>query len=451
MSMRRQTLLQAAGPLLIVVLGIAAFLWLKSLDRQPATSMDSTPPPFVQTLPLGPPRGQFEITIGGRVVPSREVTLSAEVNGRIIARPDTLRAGRHVTQGTLLVQLDPADHELVLQEITSQLDGVDLELKQLDVEARGLRDLARLAEEDVKLAAQELQRLTDLLPSRSATPAGRDRAEREWLDARIALGQLGNQQELLPARRARLAAQRQGLIARQERARRDLGRTRIVAPFNGLLAFDNVEVGDFVRAGDVLLKLERDDEVEVACQLRADQLRWLRDSLDAVPSTGPEAVALEVPTVPVTISYRDNPGQWTGRLTRFQGGGVDPQTRTVACRVLVPRQRPDAAANRSISLMRGMYVTVTLPVRLQTPLIEIPTEAVRPDGQVWSVRADRLVVHRIPIARTLPNSILVRAELTRLKPADRVVISPLAIAYDGMAVQATPVSTAVDTGEAVAP
>ena len=98
-----------------------------------------------------------------------------------------------------------------------------------------------------------------------------------------------------------------------------------------------------------------------------------------------------------------------------------------------------------------MYVTVTLPVRLQTPLIEIPTEAVRPDGQVWSVRADRLVVHRIPIARTLPNSILVRAELTRLKPADRVVISPLAIAYDGMAVQATPVSTAVDTGEAVAP
>ena len=257
MFMRRQTLLQAAGPLLIVVLGIAAFLWLKSLDRQPATSTVSTPRPLVQTLPLGPPRGQFEITIGGRVVPSREVTLSAEVNGQIIARPDTLRAGRHVTQGTLLVQIDPADHELVLQEITSQLDGVDLELKQLDVEARGLRELALLAEEDVKLAAQELQRLTGLLQSRAATPAGRDRAERDWLDARIALGQLGNQQELLPARRARLAARRQGLIARQERARRDLARTRIVAPFNGLLAFDNVEVGDFVRTGDVLLKLER--------------------------------------------------------------------------------------------------------------------------------------------------------------------------------------------------
>jgi len=98
-----------------------------------------------------------------------------------------------------------------------------------------------------------------------------------------------------------------------------------------------------------------------------------------------------------------------------------------------------------------MYVTVTLPVRLQTPLIEIPTEAVRPDGQVWTVHAGRLVVHRIPIARTLQNSVLVAAELTRLKPDDPVVISPLAIAYDGMAVQTAPVSTAVDTGETAAP
>lgn len=451
MFMRRQTLLQAVGPLLIVVLGIAAFLWLKSIDRQPATSTGSTSPPPVRTLPLGPPREQFEFTVGGRVVPSREVTLSAEVNGRIIARPETLRAGRHVTQGALLVQLDPADHELMLQEITSQLDGVDLELKQLDVEARGLRELAQLAEADVKLAVQELRRMTVLLESQSATPAGRDRAERDWLDARIALGELGNQQELLPARRARLAARRQGLIARQERARRDLDRTRIVAPFNGLLAFAQVEVGDFVRTGDVLLKLERADEVEVECQLRADQLRWLRDSLDAVTAAEPEARSLELPAVPAIISYRDNSGQWNGLLTRFQGGGVDPQTRTVACRVLVPRQRPDATANRRISLMRGMYVTVTLPVRSPTPLIEIPTEAVRPDRQVWSVRADRLVVHRVPIAWTLRNSVLVRAELTSLKQDDPVVISPLAVAYDGMAVQAASVPTAADTGEAAAP
>ena len=451
MSMRRQTLLQAAGPLLIVVLGIAAFLWLRSIDRQPATSPGSTPRPLVRTLPLGPPRGQFEITIGGRVVPSREVTLSAEVNGRIIARPDTLRAGRHVTKGTLLVQLDPADHELMLQEITSQLDGVDLVLKQRDIEVQGLQELALLAEEDVALATKELQRMTVLKEIQAATPAGRDRAERDLLDARITLGELENQIELLPARQAQLAAQRQGLVARQERARRDLARTRIVAPFNGLLAFENVEVGDFVRTGDVLLKLEHADEVEVECQLRADHLRWLWDSLDAATTSRPEASSLEVPAVPVTVAYRDNPGQWTGRLTRFQGQGVDLQTRTIACRVLVQRQRSGSTVRRRIALMRGMYVTVTLPVRLQTPLIEIPTEAMRPDGQVWAVRGGRLVVHRIPIARTLQNSVLVHAELTSLKPDDPVVISPLAIAYDGMAVQIAPVSAAVDAGEAAPP
>ena len=98
-----------------------------------------------------------------------------------------------------------------------------------------------------------------------------------------------------------------------------------------------------------------------------------------------------------------------------------------------------------------MYVTVTLPVRLQTPLIEIPAEAVRPDGQVWSVRSDRLIVHRILIARTLQNSVLVKAELTNLKPADPVVISPLAIAYEGMPVETAPVSETDDAGEAPTP
>ena len=449
--MRRQTILQAVGPLLIVVLGITAFLWLKSMDRQPTTSAGSTPPPLVRTRALGPPRDQFEITIGGRVVPSREVTISAEVSGRIVARPDALRAGRHVTQGTLLVQLDPTDHELILQEVTSQLDGVDLELKQLDVAARGLQELTLLAEEDVQLASKELQRIVSLLESKAAAPAERDRAARDLLDARIARGELGNQQDLLPAQRERFDARRRGLIARQRRARRDLARTRIIAPFSGLLAFENVEVGDFVRTGDVLLKLERAEEVEVECQLRADHLRWLRDSLDAATTSRPEASSFEVPVVPVTISYRGSPGQWTGRLTRFQGDGVDPQTRTIACRVLVERQRPAATTSGRIALIRGMYVTVTLPVRLQTPLIEIPAEAVRPDGQVWSVRSDRLIVHRILIARTLQNSVLVKAELTNLKPADPVVISPLAIAYEGMPVETAPVSETDDAGEAPTP
>ena len=182
--MRRQTILQAVGPLLIVAAGVAAFNWLQTLGVRPATSPVADKPPPVRTRVLGPPRNQFEIRIGGRVVPRREVTLSAEVTGRVIARPDDLRAGRHVSRGTLLLQIDPVDYGLELRKITSQLAGIDLDLEQLTTESTGIQKLVALAEEDLALATRDLARVESLLERKVNTPADRDRAKRAELEAR---------------------------------------------------------------------------------------------------------------------------------------------------------------------------------------------------------------------------------------------------------------------------
>ena len=174
-----------------------------------------------------------------------------------------------------------------------------------------------------------------------------------------------------------------------------------MAPFDGLLTLDGAEVGDFVQPGDTLLKIEEAAVVEIECQLRADELAWLRDSRTAANDVGKITSPFEVPDVAVTVTYQDITNRWKGRLTRFRGQGVDPRTRTVPCRVLVDRRRDSQTAMGSSLLMRGMYVTVALPVVPKTPLIEIPTEALRPDGQVWSVSNDRLVIHRVEVVRVL--------------------------------------------------
>jgi multidrug efflux pump subunit AcrA (membrane-fusion protein) len=433
--MRRQTILQAIGPLLIVAAGVAAFSWLQTLGVRPVTSPVADKPPPVRTRVLGPPREGFDIRIGGRVVPHREVTLSAEVTGRVIARPDNLRAGRHVSRGTKLLQIDPADYQLELSKITSRLSSVDLDLEQLETESAGIEKLVALAKEDLSLASRELARIESLLERKATAPAERDRAKRTELEARNSLRELVNQQNLVPLRRRQFSAQRQVLVAQQERTSRDIARTQIVAPFDGLLTLDGAEVGDFVQPGDILLKIEEAAVVEIECQLRADELDWLRDSRTTANDAGNIASPFEVPDVAVTVTYQDTTNRWTGRLTRFRGQGVDPRTRTVPCRVLVDRRRDSQTATGSSLLMRGMYVTVALPVVPTTPLIEIPTEALRPDGQVWSVSNDRLVIHRVEVVRVLRDSVLIRADSTRLTPDDHVVVSPLATTYDGMTVR----------------
>ena len=438
--MRRTSILQAIGPLLIIAAGVTAFVWLRSLRAPPETKPPISKPPPVRTLALTAPRQQFSIRVDGQVVPRREVTLSAEIAGRVVARPDNVRGGRHVARGTPLLQLDPGDYELQLRTIDLQVTGIDLDLERLTTETAGIEALVNIGRKDLELATNELERIESLLEKKTATPADRDRVKRSQLSARNELKTLENQQALLPVRRRQLRAQRQGLLAQQEQAQRNLRRTRITAPFDGILTHARVEVGDFVRTGDILMTIEEADVVEVACRLRPDDLHWLRDSLTSSDSPRDTGTPFEVPETPATVTYRDGHQvhEWTGHLARFDGRGIDPHTRTIPCRVVVNRTHVPGASNAAIALMRGTYVSVTLPVSPKTTLIEIPNAAVRPNRQVWSVSDNRLVIHEVEIARVLPESVLVRSDRVSLMPGDHVVVSPLKIAYDGMPVRLRP-------------
>ena len=435
--MRSTSFLQAFGPLVIVAAGAVAFAWLSSLRTPPDTQPPTTRPPPVRTLTLEPPRNTFDIHVGGQVVPRRVVTLAAEVAGRVVIRPDNIETGRHIAKGTLLLQLDPGDYELAIQATQLEVRAVDIEIDRLNTETAGIVALVNLATKDLELAAEQLDRIELLLEKATATRADRDQAKRIELAARNSLQTLKNQHDLAPVRHRQLRARRDRLVTELAQGERDLQRTRIRAPLEGLLTLANAEVGDFVQTGDVVLKIEETSTVEVECQLGADDLHWLRDSMNTADATpdAPLRVAsrLELPNNAAVVTYRQasRVHRWTGRLTRFSGQGVDPKTRTVRCRVVIQRAQNDSAT----PLMRGMYVTVTLTASPRTRLIEIPSEAVRPNRQAWAVVDNTLVIHPLDVVRVLDNSVLVPLENSTLQPGDRLVVSPLPIAYDGMPVR----------------
>ena len=439
--MSLKSLLQATGPLLIVAAGAAAFALLTSLRARPDSDPPETKPPPVRTIVLPAARQEFVIEVPGQVVPRREVTLAAEVPGRVVTRPDNIRAGRHVARDTLLVQLDPGDYELAIKTAQLEVRAVDLEIDRLNTETTGIVALVGLGTEDLKLAGLELERIELLLKQKTATTSDRDRAKRSELAARNQLQTLKNQHDLLPIRRRQLLSKRDRLVTELHQARRNLERTRIRAPFDGLLTLATAEVGDFVQAGDVMLKIEETAAVEIECRLRTDDLHWLRDSVasrDTKPDAEPDSTSrYEVPEVSATVTYRESGRvhRFAGRLTRFTGKGIDPRTRTIPCRVIVPRLQDTPQAGEPTVLMRGMYVTVSLKASPETPLIAIPAEAVRPNRQAWSVVDNKLVIHPLDVARVLSDSVLVPAASTELGPGDRVVISPLKIAYNGMPVR----------------
>ena len=71
------------------------------------------------------PPGGFGIEVNGTVVPKREVTLSAEIDGRVVERTDACWAGRAVKRGDLLLRLDPRPLEIQRMTFEAELGQVE--------------------------------------------------------------------------------------------------------------------------------------------------------------------------------------------------------------------------------------------------------------------------------------------------------------------------------------
>ena len=140
---------------------------------------------------------------------------------------------------------------------------------------------------------------------------------------------------------------------------------------------------------------------------------------------------------------------WRGMLSRFDGIGWNEQTRTAACRVYVDNPRAVETIGQPASaappaLVRGMYVSVLLHATPSTTLLRIPERAVRPGNSAWLVHEGRLEVKRsLQLIEFIERKNrsgedesfwLVDGSASHLAAGQRVVVTPLVVARDGMSV-----------------
>ena len=207
-------------------------------------------------------------------------------------------------------------------------DGDRVEAGQVLVEMTGDEEHAQLEEARVTVdeAKRQYQRIKSLRAQQSASESQLDEQRRVW-----------------EASRARLAAIEARLADRLIRA-----------PFAGIVGLRNVSVGALVEPGDLITTLDDDSVMKLDFSVPAVYLAML------------------VPGMPVTAVTR----AWQGR--KFEGqvksldSRVDPVTRTVIVRALLP--------NPEQVLRPGMLMQVELQ-GAQRQSIVIPEECLVAQGQ----------------------------------------------------------------------
>lgn len=427
-------------PLAILAVGVGGVVVFGQKPEPPKKEEAPVVGQPVKTAPVVAFQGAFMIEVEGTATPWERQPVVAEVAGRIKHREEICRAGRTVKAGTKLLEVDSAEIDLEVLRLQASLEMTQQKKAEMEVEQANTQELLKLAREDWKLSDAEWDRVQALVRKGSVSRSESEGTQRKLLTSQNAEKLLLNQANLQAAKLKTIASEEKLAQAQLDRAKLDAKRTTILAPLDGNITTVAVEENDFVTKGQTLLTITDTSCMEVKTSLQLEELAWIWEQglKDQTIQNG-----YELPHAPVTViySFQGRRYHWEGKLSRFEGTGIDQQTRTAPVRILVEKPAdvrcPESTGSGGncvgpTALFSGMYVDILIPIQTNRTLLEIPEEALRPGNVVWVSVDNKLELRPVTVARRLQDTVLLDAGSSQLTAGETVVTSPLANARDGL-------------------
>lgn len=360
---------------LALIIGIL-FLMEDVVDIEKKAQPLDAPPVSIVTVTPGPNKGL--IRVFAEIKPHWFVQLSAHVNGQIVQMSERAVAGGRVDIDTLLVRIEDSHYKAQMHEAEQTL-----------AEAR----LALLQEQKKAAQAESDWQRSGIKQSPSALTLNRPQLE-------IA-------KQSVKAAKSRLAA-----------TRKEYEYTRIKAPFTGFITQRHVSIGQTVNAGDNIVDIINDEQLDITVSLNQSQWQLLHkdwtDNKAVIYNDREEAVA-------------------TASIKRG-GGYMDPQTRQYKLFLEVEQ-------NTSNSVLSGEFVQVDLPGIIVENSMKLPESALTREGYIWYIDNDsRLRRFLAQVLFRAEDHVVVRTPLQRQAAGQdydswRIAINPLTAFLSGNAVK----------------
>jgi RND family efflux transporter MFP subunit len=285
----------------------------------------------------------------------------AEVAGQIVSVSPNFLAGGFFRQGEVLLQIDPSDYETGL-----------------------LRAQANLASRRAQYADQK---------------ARSEQALKDWTN----LGREGEPSDLV-LRKPQLAEALAGVQAAEaelQEAERDLQRTRIRLPYDGLVRSKLVDVGQYVAPGTPL---------GVTFSVNTAEIRLPLSSTDLAFLELPSATRLDrAHRVPVTLAAEDGGlgGRWQAEIVRTEGV-VDQSSRVVYAVAEVVDPYGVLNQSEQAELKMGTFVRAEIQGLRVENVIVLPRSVLRPEDTVLIANEERrLEVRPVEVARAEPRLVYI--------------------------------------------
>ena len=335
----------------------------------------------IRVVEVNRERVRLEVSSQGSVMPYKESELIPEVNGRVSWMSPNLLPGGYFAKDEVLLRIDNRDHRSKVARSKAALNR-------------------SMAEEE--LARFELGRMEELVKKKLTSQSSLEIVLRNH---RIAEAVLQDSKIAL------------------EQAFRDLQRTEIKAPYDGLVRSEKVDLGQYVSRGMVIASIYAAQYAEVRLPVADKQLAYLD-----LPLGHRGELADEIkPEVLLFTDYGGKHYEWIGKLVRTEAE-IDSRSRMVTAVVRVNNNnnidQPD--------LPIGLFVNARIKGRWVEGVVTIPRAALRNQSKVLVVDKDNRIHYRdVKILRFENDNVIVS---DGLESGDVVNISPLQTIVEDMLV-----------------
>lgn len=333
------------------------------------------PPPrpvAVRTADLAPGPIERSVVAFGTVEAWRDARVAFEVGGVVDAVHVTL--GQAVAAGDPLLELDDAERSIDHRRAEAEVRAARAQLDRTRRQEVSLEEQLATATETLATRARERERWRRLSERGIASSERSDQADTLWRAARATHEQLAGQLEVTRASRVGAAAALEIAEAQRDRARLDLERCVLRAPFPGRVSARIVDVGAYVRPGTEAVRLVDDSRVRIRAHVREG------DALALEPGA---TAAVTIPGLhllpPGGVEDGDYPAGGEGFAARIEGvaAAADPATRKFAVDVVADDAAP--------ALRPGVFARVRLDAGVVADALLIPDGAVVTDDAGYSV------------------------------------------------------------------
>ncbi|MDX2417662.1 MAG: efflux RND transporter periplasmic adaptor subunit [Xanthomonadales bacterium] len=367
-------------PLILIIGSVFMVIALVAYKNSQTTERkdDTEKAVLVDTIEAEVVSLNFTVNSQGTVRPRTETTLVSEVSGKIVSVAPEFVAGGFFREGEVLLQIDPSDYEAGLK-----------------------RAEAALASRKAKLADET---------------ARSEQALKDWKN----MGRQGQPSDLA-IRKPQMADAKANVSAAEadvQKARRDLERTSITVPYDGLVRQKAVDIGQYVSPGTRLGVTFAIDTAEVRLPLTNNDLHYLD-----LPSET-EIISRDKSFPPVTLSADSGDGisQWQARIIRTEGV-VDEVSRVIYAVAQVVDPYGVLGKSHQQELKIGTFVNAEIQGLPAENVVVLPRYVLRADHTVLIANKDNeLEILEVTVIRAEPRKVYLSKGI---EGGTRVVITTL--------------------------